>query len=248
MEGEGPVFLRSLQGTFVDFLLLCEGELFLLVVKMIAVGAGRSRGNQRFMVTEDGFIIEIKVVISDLRTGLEAFSEAVVEGCIEVIISFSNLYDIPGMAVFDAFFRIIPAQGDHAPDSQSITEDLDGFGNSLTDADAVSKGTDDLVGVRLFQLIVMNVFTDEIVDIFFFLDFGKLCSRTGKFFYPSIHRFLMIFDLALFEEIFRNKDQIGRVCVIFIFEACGPEEFRVVQAEFKEDVAQCMTVDLRDLK
>ena len=119
---------------------------------MIAVGAGRSRGNQRFMVTEDGFIIEIKVVISDLRTGLEAFSEAVVEGCIEVIISFSNLYDIPGMAVFDAFFRIIPAQGDHAPDSQSITEDLDGFGNSLTDADAVSEGTDDLVGVRLFSL------------------------------------------------------------------------------------------------
>ena len=107
MEGEGPVFLRSLQGTFVDFLLFCEGEFFLLVVKMIAVGAGRSRGNQRFMVTEDGFIIEIKVVISDLRTGLEAFSEAVVEGCIEVIISFSNLYDIPGMAVFDAFLSQI---------------------------------------------------------------------------------------------------------------------------------------------
>ncbi len=57
---------------------------------MIAIGAGRSRGNQRFMVTEDGFIIEIKVVIPDFRTGLEAFSEAVVEGCIEVIISFSE--------------------------------------------------------------------------------------------------------------------------------------------------------------
>lgn len=85
------------------------------------------------------------------------------------------------MAVFDAFFRIIPAQGDHAPDSQSITEDLDGFGNSLTDADAVSEGTDDLVGVRLFQLIVMNVFTDEIVDIFFFLDFGKLCAGRASF-------------------------------------------------------------------
>lgn len=108
MEGEGPVFLRSLQGTFVDFLLFCEGEFFLLVVKMIAVGAGRSRGNQRFMVTEDGFIIEIKVVISDLRTGLEAFSEAVVEGCIEVIISFSNLYDIPGMRYLMPFSGLFP--------------------------------------------------------------------------------------------------------------------------------------------
>ncbi len=84
-----------------------------------------------------------------------------------------------------------------------------------------------------FQLIVMNVFTDEIVDIFF-SRFRKALQPDGQVFYPSIHRFLMIFDLALFEEIFRNKDQIGRVCVIFIFEACGPEEFRVVRRSSKK--------------
>ena len=38
--------------------------------------------------------------------------------------------DVPGMTVFDPFFRIVPTDGDNTPYTKGITEDLYGFGDS----------------------------------------------------------------------------------------------------------------------
>ena len=57
--------------------------------------------------------------------------------------------DVPGMTVFDPFFRIVPADGDNTPYTKGITEDLYGFGDSLADTDTMAQRPDDLV--RIFS-------------------------------------------------------------------------------------------------
>ena len=65
--------------------------------------------------------------------------------------------DVPGMTVFDPFFRIVPADGDNTPYTKGITEDLYGFGDSLADTDTMAQRPDDLVGIWLFQLVVADI-------------------------------------------------------------------------------------------
>ena len=67
-----------------------------------------------------------------------------------MVVRFSDLDDVPGMAVFDALFRVIAAERDHAPDAERITKNFDRFGDALADADALSQRSDDLMGVGLF--------------------------------------------------------------------------------------------------
>ena len=71
---------------------------------MIAVRAGGSRCDKRFVIPEDGFIIQIDIIVADLLPCLAAFAETVVEGSVQMVVRFPDLDDVPGMAVFDALF------------------------------------------------------------------------------------------------------------------------------------------------
>ena len=104
------------------------------------------------MVAEDRLVVEIEVIVADLLPCLAAFAETVVEGSVQMVVRFPDLDDVPGMAVFDALFRVIAAERDHAPDAERITENFDRFGDALADADALSQRSDDLMGVGLFNL------------------------------------------------------------------------------------------------
>ena len=106
---EGLILLCGLERALVYFLRLCEGKFFLFVVKMVAIRTGRGRSDQRLMVAEDGFVIQVEVIVADLTAGPGALSKTVVEGGIQMIAGLSNLYDIPGMTVLDPFFRIVSA-------------------------------------------------------------------------------------------------------------------------------------------
>ena len=117
---------------------------------MVAVRAGRRRGDERFVVAEDRLVVEIEVIVADFLPCLAAFAETVVEGSVQMVVRFSDLDDVPGMAVFDALFRVIAAERDHAPDAERITKNFDRFGDALADADALSQRSDDLMGVGLF--------------------------------------------------------------------------------------------------
>ena len=107
------------------------------------------------------FVIQIEVVVTDAIV-----TQGIVKGDIHVIIFATQFYDIPGVAVFDPFFRIVPADGDNTPYTKGITEDLYGFGDSLADTDTMAQRPDDLVGIWLFQLVVADIFADEVMDIF----------------------------------------------------------------------------------
>ena len=127
-----------------------KGEFLFFVVEMVAVRAGRRRGDERFVVAEDRLVVEIEVIVADLLPCLAAFAETVVEGSVQMVVRFPDLDDVPGMAVFDALFRVIAAERDHAPDAERITKNFDRFGDALADADALSQRSDDLMGVGLF--------------------------------------------------------------------------------------------------
>ena len=62
VESECSAFLCSLQGSFVDIFLLCKGKFLLFVVKMLMIGAVWCRCDQRLMIPENTFIVEVKVI------------------------------------------------------------------------------------------------------------------------------------------------------------------------------------------
>ena len=102
------------------------------------------------MIPEDVFVIQIKIIVADFLTCHTAFSKTVVERDIQMVINSINSDNIPGMPVFDAFFRVIAADGDHAPKSKCVTENLHRLGNALADAHALSQRTYDLVRIGFF--------------------------------------------------------------------------------------------------
>ena len=65
VEGEFAAFFCSLEGTFVYVFQFGEGQLFLAVIKVVSIRAGRCRSDQWFMVTEDVFVIQIKIIVTD---------------------------------------------------------------------------------------------------------------------------------------------------------------------------------------
>ena len=116
---------------------------------MITIAACWCRCDQRFVIQEDGLIVQIEIIVTDFLPGHAAFSKAVIERGIQMIIGAINPDNVPGMAVFDAFFRIIAANRDHAPDSKRIAKNLYCFGNPFTNTHALPQRTNDLVGIGL---------------------------------------------------------------------------------------------------
>lgn len=136
----------------VNILLFGKGKFLFFVVEMVAVRAGGSRCDERFVVAEDRLVVEIEIIVADLLPCLAAFAETVVEGSVQMVVRFPDLDDVPGMAVFDALFRVIAAERDHAPDAERITKNFDRFGDASQTPDALSQRSDDVMGVRAFLI------------------------------------------------------------------------------------------------
>ena len=114
-----------------------------------------------------------------------------------MVIPAADFHDIPGVAVFDALFRIGFGYSYHAPDPQGVAENLHRLGDPLADAHALAQGADDLVGIRLLQLVVADAGTDKIMNIPFLL---PLCHGFGQAYQlgrSGAHRLLMFFHLSL---------------------------------------------------
>ena len=242
MEREFSAFFGGLEGAFVDVFQLGKGQLFLAVVEVASVRAGGGRSDQWFMVTKDVFVIQIKIIVADADRAVLVFAKSIVKGGVQMVVLSVNPDNIPGVAVFDPFFRIVSADGDDAPDTKGIAEHFYRFGDSLTDAYAVSKRPDDLVGVWLFQLVVADIFADKVVDIFFLIPLGKLHGRAYKLVYAGAQSFLGVPDLILVKDIFRDQDQIWRIFVIAVFEPHGPEDLRMIQSQLEKHIIEPVSV------
>ena len=163
--------------------------------------------NQWLMIFENLFVIQIKVIITDIFDFI-TLSKCIIKCCIQMIICTADPDNVPGMTVFNSFFRIIPAYCDHTPDSQRIEKNFHCFCNAFTDAHALSQRTNDLMGIRLFKLIVMYILTDKVMYIFFFFPLGKALCRTNQLLDSGFHCFLMFFYFSFIKQIFRDKNNV----------------------------------------
>lgn len=80
VEGQRFFFFGGLQCAPVDILGFGKGKLLFLIVRMCAVGTGRGRCDQRLVVTENLFVIQIKIVVSDPGGGAAFLSGIFVAG------------------------------------------------------------------------------------------------------------------------------------------------------------------------
>ena len=163
--------------------------------------------DQWLMIPEYTFVIKIEIIITNIFDFITV-SECIIKSRIQMIIHPADPDNVPGMTVFDTFFRIVSTYCDHAPDAQRIQKDFYRFCNALADTNALSERADDLMGISFFQLVIMYILTDKIMYIFFFFPFGHVLRRTHKLFNSGFHCFLMLFYFAFIKQIFRNKNNI----------------------------------------
>ena len=76
------------------------------------------------MVSEYSLVIQIKIIITNLRLTASAAPKAVVKCSIQMIILSIQPDNIPCMSVLNTFFRIISANGYDAPEIQCITQNF----------------------------------------------------------------------------------------------------------------------------
>jgi hypothetical protein len=67
------------------------------------------------MVAEHRLIVEVKIIVTALGILPRPSGQTIVKCRIQMIILPADAHDIPGVAVFDAFFRIVAANRNHTP-------------------------------------------------------------------------------------------------------------------------------------
>ena len=102
VKGQDFFLFYCLDGSFFHVFCFCKGKLFRYVVGKTAFVTGRSSVNNRLMVAEKTGIIQVEIIIP---YGIPA-AQRIIEGCVQMIILSADSDDIPGMAVFDLFFRV----------------------------------------------------------------------------------------------------------------------------------------------
>ena len=117
VEGKSTTFFRRLQSALIYILLFREGQFLFFIIKVIPVCTFWRRRDQWLMIPENIFVIQIEVVVTDAIV-----TQGIVKSCIQMVLLTIDFYDIPGMAVFDPFFRIIATDYNHTPDAQRIAQ------------------------------------------------------------------------------------------------------------------------------
>ena len=139
------------------------------------------------MITEHIFIVQIKIIIADPHRITVPLSK----------LNCQRSHPDDNTArrswtIFHVWRYLIPFSGlfpqiaiIHQTPSAS-QKHLHRLCDSLTDPDTVSQRSDDLMGIRLFQLIIVHIFTDKIMHILFFFQLRKLRCRTHQLLHPRM--------------------------------------------------------------
>ena len=234
MEHKGQVLADGHLGSFYHILHLCEGQLGLPVIKAVACSAGGDRTDHRLVVPEQALVVQIEVVVPDDTVP----AEGVVKRGIQVDVLAIDFQNVPGVAVFDALFRIGFGDGDDAPHAQRVTENFHRLGDALAHADTLAQRTDDLMRVGLFQFVVPDILADEIMDVPLFFQRRHILRGTGQLFHPGRQSFLMVLDLALVKKIFRHQFHVVRSLVKAVGKAGDIEDLRAVQPQLEKNIAK----------
>ena len=137
------------------------------------------------------------------------------------------------------------AEGHDARQSHGVAQGLHGFGDALAHADPLGQRPDDLVGIRLFQLIIPDVFQNKLVDGQLLLPVGLSRQGADQTVQPGGDRLPVLADLALIEQILRQ--QLHMVCPgnPAILKPGDVKQQRRVQLQPQVDVRQLLAGELR---
>ena len=154
--------------------------------------------------------------------------------------------NIPRVQVFFAVCAVTVADGDHARQIDRIAQKLHGLGDPLADADAVRERSDDLMRIRLFELVIADIVEDEIVDIPFLCRRGHILHRANQPLDAGLQRLLVLADLRLGEHVLRHELPRIRVVGRAAGVADRVEDLGMVQPQLKKERAQLLPCEPRD--
>ena len=214
-----------------------------LVVKLPAVRAGRGRIQQRPVVAEDLCIVEIEIVIARA-----VLTEGIVKRGVQMIALPAELDDVPGVQVALAIGAVPVADGDHARQPKPVTQQLDRFGHALAHADAVGQRANDFVRIRLFELIIADVFHDEIMDRALLLRRRKTAQRPQQARHARLDRLPVLPDTLFLKPVLRPELHKRRLRHRAARKTNGVEDLRMIQLELEKERAERFHRQARDAR
>ena len=139
--------------------------------------------------------------------------------------------------------RAVPiTDWNHARDVQRVAEELHRLGNSLTDADAVGHRADDLMGIRLFQLIITHVVQNKVMDILLAFRFFQIPRGTKHTLHPCLQCLLLIPNLRFLKHIVRQKVPGFRSDTAAAGKTDCIKNLRVIQPKLKEQGTELLSI------
>ena len=76
------------------------------------------------------------------------------------------------------------------------------------------------------------------MDKFFFFPLGLILYRTHQLFYSRLHGALVFFYFIFLKQIFRHKDQIRGILIIFVAKSRRPEDLWMIQTELEKHIVE----------
>ena len=152
------------------------------------------------------------------------------------------------MQIAIAVGTVAVADGDHTRQAEPVAQEFDRFGHALADADAVGQRADDLVRIRLFKLIVANVFKDEIVDRTLLLRRSQAAQRAQQPRRACLDRLTVLADALFVKPILGAKVHKLRLGHGAARKADGVKNLRVIQPQLEKDRAERLHRKARDTR
>ena len=190
------------------------------------------------MVPENLPILQVEVVIADeLRS-----PHRIIKGGIQMVVPSAYPHNIPGMAVLNPLLRGILRDDHDAPQPQLVAQGLHRLGNSLAHPHPLAQGAQNFVGIGLFQLVVVYLGANKVVDIPLLLPLGQSLGGTGQPLHPGAQRLLVLPDAPLVKEVLGTKFHPKGIGVDPAGESSHVEYLRAVQTQVKQHVSQLLHV------
>ena len=160
----------------------------------------------------------------------------------------AELDDVPGVQVAFTIGTVPVADGDHARQTEPVTQQLDRLGHALAHADAVGQRADDLVGIRLFELVIADVFHNEIMDRALLLHRRQTAQRPQQAHHTRLDRLPVLPDALFLKPVLRTELHKRRLRHRAARKAHGVKDLRMIQPELEKERAERFHRQTRDAR
>ena len=160
----------------------------------------------------------------------------------------AELHDVPRVQIAIPVGTVAVADGDHTRQAKPVAQELDRLGHALADTDAVGQRADDLVRIRLFKLIVANVFHNEIMDRALLLRRWQAAQRTQQPCRARLNCLPVLTDALFVKAILGAKVHELRLRHSAARKTDGVEDLRMIQPQLEKECAERLHREARNAR